>query len=62
MNLLDYYLGAGAVASGAGAGAAASSFLPQADKETAKRAASRMEYFIYVPSLKMMTSNNSKSA
>jgi len=50
--------GAGA-ATGAGAGAgagAASSFLPQADKETANRAASRSECFIlYVPFTKVMT-------
>ena len=39
--------GAGAATSGAGAGAA-SSFLPQADRETASRAASRTEYFIEV--------------
>jgi hypothetical protein len=41
--------GAGAGAAASGAGAAASSFLPQAVKEMANRAASRTEYFIYIP-------------
>lgn len=40
---------AGAAASGAEAGAAVSSFLPQAVKETANRAASRRERFILFP-------------
>jgi len=46
-----------ATGAGAGAGAgAASSFLPQADKETANKAASRSECFIlYVPFTKVMT-------